>query len=31
MIGPYVAEKLFNLIEKDIQLDNEIDINRFKK
>ncbi|TCK67263.1 glycine/D-amino acid oxidase-like deaminating enzyme [Winogradskyella wandonensis] len=30
MIGPYVAKKLFNFIEKDIALDSEIDINRFK-
>ena len=31
MIGPYVSQKLFDLIEKDIQLDTEIDINRFIK
>ena len=29
MIGPYVAEKLFNFIEKGIPLEKEIDINRF--
>ncbi|ARV10324.1 FAD-dependent oxidoreductase [Winogradskyella sp. PC-19] len=31
MIGPYVAQKLFNLIENNIELDNEINIKRFKK
>ncbi|SHG56985.1 NAD(P)/FAD-dependent oxidoreductase [Winogradskyella jejuensis] len=30
MIGPYVAKKLFNFIEKDMALDSEININRFK-
>ncbi|GGI56850.1 NAD(P)/FAD-dependent oxidoreductase [Winogradskyella haliclonae] len=30
MIGPYVAQKLFNFIEKNIELDAEIDINRFE-
>ncbi|WP_299113167.1 FAD-binding oxidoreductase [uncultured Winogradskyella sp.] len=30
MIGPYVAQKLFNFIEKNIELDTEIDINRFE-
>ena len=29
MIGPYVAHKLYQFIENDITLDNEIDINRF--
>lgn len=29
MIAPYVAKKLFNLIEHNKPLDNEIDINRF--
>jgi glycine oxidase len=31
MIGPYVAEKLFNFIELGIPLEKEIDITRFKK
>ena len=30
MIAPYVAEKLFNFIEKGEDLDKEIDVNRFK-
>ena len=30
MIGPYVAKQLYNFIEKDIPLEKEIDINRFK-
>ena len=29
MIGPYVANKLYNFIEKDELLEKEIDINRF--
>lgn len=29
MIGPYVAQQLFNYIENDESLDSEIDINRF--
>ena len=29
MIGPYVANKLYNFIENGINLDEEIDINRF--
>ncbi|ULC60956.1 FAD-binding oxidoreductase [Flaviramulus sp. BrNp1-15] len=29
MIGPYVANKLYNFIENGITLDEEIDINRF--
>ena len=29
MIAPYVAEKLFNFIEKGEDLDKEIDVNRF--
>lgn len=30
MIGPYVAQQLYNFIEKGIPLENEIDISRFK-
>lgn len=30
MIGPYVAKKLYDLIENNIALDHEIDINRFR-
>lgn len=30
MIGPYVAKQLFNYIEYDIPLEDEININRFK-
>lgn len=29
MIGPYVASQLFNLVENNIPLEEEIDINRF--
>ncbi len=29
MIGPYVAQKLYDFIENEISLDKEIDINRF--
>jgi len=29
MVGPYVAKKLFDLIENNIPLDKEIDVNRF--
>lgn len=29
MIGPYVASELFNLVENNIPLEEEIDINRF--
>ena len=29
MIGPYVANKLYNFIENNLDLDKEIDINRF--
>ena len=30
MIGPYVANKLYNFIENNLDLDKEIDINRFE-
>ncbi|WP_418602798.1 NAD(P)/FAD-dependent oxidoreductase [Hwangdonia sp.] len=29
MIGPYVAHQLYNFIENDVPLDNEVDIKRF--
>lgn len=29
MIGPYVAEQLYNFIENDVPLENEVDIKRF--
>lgn len=29
MVGPYVAKKLFDLIENNIPMDKEIDVNRF--
>ncbi|WP_281541302.1 NAD(P)/FAD-dependent oxidoreductase [Maribacter aestuarii] len=31
MIGPWAAKKLYNYIEKDIPLDKEMDIDRFRK
>jgi hypothetical protein len=31
MIGPFVAKQLFNLIENNEPLENEIDIKRFNK
>jgi len=29
MIAPYVAKKLFNFIENDVEIDSEINIERF--
>lgn len=31
MVGPYVATKLFNMIENNTPLEKEIDVNRFNK
>ena len=29
MIGPYIANQLFNFIENEVPLEKEVDINRF--